>query len=80
LARTNISPTATRQDDAPPKNKTAAGLEGCLSETALCLPDKEIPYEEIFYRETDTIVLKARKVELVDRGYAAATVRLRPRP
>jgi len=49
-----------------------------FSETALCLPDKEIPYEEIFYRETDTIVLQARHVELVDRGYPAASVRLSP--
>jgi leader peptidase (prepilin peptidase)/N-methyltransferase len=49
-----------------------------FSETALCLPDKEIPYEELFYRQTDTIILQARTVELVDRGYANATVRLSP--
>ena len=49
-----------------------------FSETALCLPDKEIPYEELFYRKTDTIILKARTLELVDRGYANATVRLSP--
>ena len=49
-----------------------------FSETALCLPDKEIPYEEIFYRKSDTIVLHARTLELVDRGYANATVRLSP--
>jgi leader peptidase (prepilin peptidase) / N-methyltransferase len=49
-----------------------------FSETALCLPDKEIPYEEIFYRKSDTIVLQARTLELVDRGYANATVRLSP--
>ena len=49
-----------------------------FSETALCLPDQEIPYEEIFYRKSDTIVLHARMLELVDRGYADATVRLSP--
>ncbi len=49
-----------------------------FSETALCLPDQELPYEEIFYRKTDTVVFHARKLELVDRGYAAATVRLSP--
>lgn len=49
-----------------------------FSETALCLPDREIPYEEIFYRQSDTIVLHARTLELVDRGYANATVRLAP--
>ena len=40
-----------------------------FTETALCLPDKEIPYEEIFYRKSDMIVLQARTVELVDRCY-----------
>jgi hypothetical protein len=33
-----------------------------FTETALCLPDQEIPYEEIFYRKSDTIVLQARKL------------------
>jgi leader peptidase (prepilin peptidase)/N-methyltransferase len=49
-----------------------------FSETALCLPDKEIPYEELFYRQSDTIVFHARTLELVDRGYANAKVRLSP--
>src|SRR5665213_144878 len=49
-----------------------------FSETALCLPDEEISYEEIFYRKSDTIVLHARTLELVDRGYANAIVRLSP--
>ena len=33
------------------------------------LPDREIPYEELFYRKSDVIVLHARTAELVDRGY-----------
>jgi len=49
-----------------------------FSETALCLPTEEIPYEEFFYRKTDTIILEARTVELVDRGYQNVTVRLSP--
>jgi leader peptidase (prepilin peptidase)/N-methyltransferase len=49
-----------------------------FSGTALCLPDKEIPYEELFYRQSDVIVLQARTLELVDRGYANATVTLSP--
>jgi leader peptidase (prepilin peptidase)/N-methyltransferase len=49
-----------------------------FSETALCLPDQEISYDEIFYRQSDTIVFHARTVELVDRSYANATVRLSP--
>jgi len=47
-----------------------------FTETALCLPDKEIPYEEIFYRKSDTIVLRARTVELIDRSYRDVTLRL----
>ncbi|MDD5141547.1 MAG: prepilin peptidase [Verrucomicrobiales bacterium] len=47
-----------------------------FTETALCLPDQEIPYEELFYRKSDTIVLQARTVELVDRSYKDVTVRL----
>jgi leader peptidase (prepilin peptidase)/N-methyltransferase len=49
-----------------------------FGESALHLPDKDIPYEEIFYRKSDTIVLQARTVELVDRGYCDAAIRLSP--
>jgi len=49
-----------------------------FGETCVHLPDKEIPYEEIFYRKSDAIVLHARTVELVDRGYRDVTVKLSP--
>jgi leader peptidase (prepilin peptidase)/N-methyltransferase len=49
-----------------------------FTETSLCLPDKEIPYEEIFYRKGDTIVLEARTVELIDRSYRDVKLRLSP--
>jgi len=49
-----------------------------FTETALCLPGQEIPYEEIFYRKSDTIVLEARTVELIDRSYCGVTLRLTP--
>ena len=49
-----------------------------FGDTALHLPDKEIPYEEIFYRKTDTIVVTARRVELIDRSYRDVVVRLAP--
>jgi leader peptidase (prepilin peptidase)/N-methyltransferase len=49
-----------------------------FGETAVVLPDKEIPYEELFYRKSDVIVLQARTVELVDRGYRNVEVRLSP--
>ena len=47
-----------------------------FSESAVHLPDREIPYEEIFYRQSDTIHMQVRRVELVDRSYRDVTVRL----
>ena len=49
-----------------------------FGETAVHLPDKEIPYEDLFYRRSDMIVLHARTVELVDRCYRDIQVRLSP--
>ena len=49
-----------------------------FTDTSVHLPDKEIPYDELFYRRSDVIVLHARTVELVDRGYQDVLVRLSP--
>jgi leader peptidase (prepilin peptidase) / N-methyltransferase len=49
-----------------------------FTETSVHLPDKEIPYEELFYRKSDVIILRARTLELVDRGYQDVLVRLSP--
>jgi leader peptidase (prepilin peptidase)/N-methyltransferase len=49
-----------------------------FTETSVHLPDKEIPYEELYYRKSDVIVLRARTLELVDRGYQDVLVRLSP--
>ncbi len=49
-----------------------------LGETGVRLPDQEIPYEELFYRKSDTIVLHASTVELIDRCYRDVTVKLSP--
>ncbi|MCX6896988.1 MAG: prepilin peptidase [Verrucomicrobia bacterium] len=49
-----------------------------LGETAVILPDKEIPYEELFYRQSDTVQLHATTVELIDRCYRDVTVKLSP--
>lgn len=49
-----------------------------FTEASLQLPDEEIPYEDIFYRKTDTIKLTAKTVELSDRCYAKVPIRLRP--
>ncbi len=47
-----------------------------FSESAVHLPDRDIPYEEIFYRRSDTIHMQVRRVELVDRCYRDVPVRL----
>ena len=47
-----------------------------FTETSVHLPDREIPYDELFYRQSDVIALQARTVELVDRGYQDVMVRL----
>jgi leader peptidase (prepilin peptidase)/N-methyltransferase len=49
-----------------------------FTETSLKLPDREIPYEEVFYRKSDTIVVQAKTVEMIDRCYARVQVRLSP--
>jgi leader peptidase (prepilin peptidase) / N-methyltransferase len=49
-----------------------------FTETAVCLPDQTIPYDELFYRKSDAIVLSARMIELVDRCYSDVTLRLSP--
>jgi leader peptidase (prepilin peptidase)/N-methyltransferase len=47
-----------------------------FTETALRLPSAEIPYEELFYRRSDTVRLQAERVEMVDRCYIGVPVRL----
>jgi len=47
-----------------------------FQEDRLVLPDQEIPYAELLYRDTDAIVLQADEVELPDRGYRNVPVRL----
>jgi leader peptidase (prepilin peptidase)/N-methyltransferase len=57
-----------------------------FTETALQLPDKELPYEEIFYRKSDYVRLLAKTVELRfaegveagDRCYLNTVVTLTP--
>jgi len=50
-----------------------------FSETAIHLPDHDIPFEELFYRQSDEIVLHARTLELIDRCYFNVKVRLSPK-
>lgn len=50
-----------------------------FSETAVHLPDGDVPYEELFYRQSDAIKMQARTVELVDRCYRDVAVSLSPK-
>lgn len=56
--------------------KLPADTKIVFTETSVLLPDREIPYDELFYRQSDVIALHARTVELVDRGYQDVMVRL----
>ncbi len=49
-----------------------------FAETCVHLPDQDIPYEDLFYRQSDTIAVHAETVELVDRCYRDVLVRLSP--
>lgn len=49
-----------------------------FTENAVVLPDRQIPYDELFYRRSDVIVVNARTVEMVDRCYQDVPVRLSP--
>lgn len=52
------------------------GTRVILHEDGIRLPDREIPFAEVFYRKSDTIRLVGRRVELADRCYLEAEVRL----
>jgi leader peptidase (prepilin peptidase)/N-methyltransferase len=60
------------------KVKLAGEAKIAFTEAALHLPEQEIPYEEIFYRQSDAVVLEARRVELIDRSYHDVRVSLSP--
>ena len=58
--------------------RLAAQTRVVFSETAVHLPDREISFDELFYRKSDTITLEAQTVELADRCYRGVRVRLTP--
>jgi leader peptidase (prepilin peptidase)/N-methyltransferase len=49
-----------------------------FTETGVVLPDREIPFEELFYRKSDVIAVEAKMVEVIDRCYRNISVRLMP--
>ena len=60
------------------KIELPAGTRVIFTETAVYLPDKEIPYDDLFYRKSDAIALQAQSLEMVDRCYRDVPVRLSP--
>ena len=52
------------------------GESATFTESVLHLPDEVVPYEEICFRNSDTIRLHATRIELVDRCCADADVAL----
>jgi leader peptidase (prepilin peptidase)/N-methyltransferase len=57
----------------------APGTRILFTETALKLPQVEMPFEELFYRPGDTIRIEAEQVELIDRCYKKVELRLQPK-
>lgn len=49
-----------------------------FTETGLVLPEETVPFEDLFYRNSDFISFHAKKLELVDRCYRDVSVRLTP--
>jgi leader peptidase (prepilin peptidase)/N-methyltransferase len=49
-----------------------------FSDTCVHLPDHDIPFDDLFYRKSDTILVHAQTLELVDRCYRDVLVRLSP--
>ena len=57
----------------------AEGARMVFTETELHLPDRVLPYEEVFFRASDTLTFHASRLELPDRCYQSVPVRLRLR-
>ena len=55
------------------------GTKIIFSESAVHLPDGDIAYGELFYRQSDEIVIQAQTLELIDRCYVNVKVRLSPK-
>jgi leader peptidase (prepilin peptidase)/N-methyltransferase len=55
------------------------GSRMVFTETDLHLPDRVLPYEEVFFRVSDTLVFHAGRLELPDRCYQSVMVRLKLR-
>ena len=55
------------------------GESATFTESALHLPGEIVPFEEIFFRNSDTIRLHAKRLELVDRCHMNINMALSPK-
>jgi leader peptidase (prepilin peptidase)/N-methyltransferase len=60
------------------KVELSPGSRVIFTESALVLPGREIPYEDMFYRKSDVITFEAQAVEMIDRCYKSVLIRLTP--
>src|ERR1043166_6386779 len=60
------------------KIELAADTKIIFTESAVQFPNEETPYEEIFYRDSDSITFHAVRIEQPVRCYANVAVRLSP--
>ena len=61
------------------KIQVAADSTIVFTETHLVLPDESVPYEDLFYRNSDVILFHGQRIEMIDRCYVEADVRLTPK-
>jgi leader peptidase (prepilin peptidase)/N-methyltransferase len=55
------------------------GSRVIFHDAGIQLPDREIPFQDVFYRESDTVVMEGRRLELADRCYVSGEMRLSPK-
>ncbi|MDB6053682.1 MAG: Peptidase domain protein [Verrucomicrobiales bacterium] len=48
-------------------------------ESSLKLPDEEIPYNDLFYRDSDVIIVRAKTVRMKKQDWTDVTVKLTPK-
>jgi leader peptidase (prepilin peptidase) / N-methyltransferase len=60
------------------KVELSPGSRVIFTDSALVLPGREIPYEDMFYRKSDAITFEAHAVEMIDRCYKSVLIRLTP--
>ncbi len=52
------------------------GSKILFTESCIKTPSGDVPYDEVFYRSSDTVRITAERVEMVDRCYLKAEIRL----